>query len=162
MRITLFTSIMMVILFLSCGEKSKTLVPVMPDKRMHTYPYKFDPVWGAILIYMKSKDIDLNKQDKDTGNLITDTIPFEPKSEFGRQAIFPEVGEKFIDKAYYTMNLTLTLNPDNTTTVEVIVTVGKLSRGYTLYYKWRDQLSSGYIEKRFFAEIDSVLKTKKF
>ena len=162
MRITLFTSIMMVILLLSCGEKPKTLVPVMPDKRMHTYPYKFDPVWGAILIYMKSKDIDLNKQDKDTGNLITDTIPFEPKSEFGRQAIFPEVGEKFIDKAYYTMNLTLTLNPDNTTTVEVIVTVGKLSRGYTLYYKWRDQLSSGYIEKRFFAEIDSVLKTKKF
>ena len=140
-----------------CGEEPRAFVPVMPSQKVHRFARDFETVWGALVTILEFKDIDIEAIDKEKGSIITDFIPIDPKSDFGKSAIFPEKGERIIDKAKYDMTIVVTSVDDNQTSVEIIVNLSKYSRSLMSYYSWKDQLSSGFIEQQLFEELERMV-----
>lgn len=141
-----------------CGEEPRGFVPVMPSQKVHRFARDFETVWGALVTILEIKDIDIETVDKEKGSIITDFIPIDVKSDFGKSAIFPEKGERIIDKAKYDMTIVVTSVDDNQTSVEIIVHLSKYSRSLMSYYSWKDQLSSGFIEQQFFEELERMVR----
>jgi hypothetical protein len=141
-----------------CGEEPQAFIPVMPSQRVQQFARDFETVWGALVTILEIKDIDIEAIDKEKGSIITDYIPFDPKSEFGRSATFPEKGERMIDKAKYDMVIAVKPLGEDQTSVELIVHLSKYSRSMMSYYSWKDQLSSGFIEKQLFEELEKMVR----
>ena len=158
MRYISFCFLIFVVSGIFCGEEPQAFVPVMPSQKIHRYSRDFETVWGALVTILEIKDIDIDVIDKEQGSIITDFIPFDPKSEFGRSAIFPEEGERIIDKAKYDMTIVVKPVDEDQTSIEVIVHLSKYSRSMMSYYSWKDQLSSGFIEQQLFEEIDKMVR----
>ena len=142
-----------------CCEETRGFTPVMPGQQIRTFTYSFDAVWSGLLTLIEKQDIDLLTVDKELGSIITDFIPLDPRSPTGRAALFPEKGERAIEKAKYDMVIVVRRLDENKASVHVDVHLGKYSRSsFISYYKWNDQLSNGYIEKKLFDDLETVLK----
>ena len=139
------------------GEQPRGFVPVMPDQKIRSFHYPFETVWTSLVQVLEYQDIAIETLDKSLGTIIADFIPLDPKSKLGNETLFPEPGERIIEKAKYDMVIAVKKANENETTVLVEVNVGKYSRSLLSYYAWRDQLSNGIIEKNLFVDLQREL-----
>jgi hypothetical protein len=158
----LFPVVLFFIFSVFCeGEQPRGFVPVMPDQKIRRFNYPFEAVWISLVQILEYQDIDIETLDKSLGTMITDFIPLDPKSKLGTEALFPEQGERLIEKAKYDMVIEVKKTDENETTVQIEVNLSKFSRALMSYYKWRDQLSSGVIEKYLFENLQGELAGKQ-
>lgn len=159
MRRSIYIIIFMLIIP-ACSEKPRGFVPIMPNQKIRTFDYSYDAVWSRLIAYLEKQDIDIELVDKELGFIITYFIPIDPKSTVGKAALFPEKGERIIEKAKYDMVIVVKKVDEKKTSVHVDVHLSKFSRSLFDYYNWKDQLSNGYIEKKLFEELEKALKVK--
>lgn len=144
----------------ACAEEPRDFVPVTPDQKIRTFSHSYDAVWSRLIAYLEKQDIDIKSIDKESGSIITDFIPIDPKSPLGEAVIFPEKGERIIESAKYDMVIGVKKVDEKKTSVQVDVHLSKYSRPLMTYYSWKPQLSNGYIEKKLFEELEKTLKAK--
>ncbi len=157
--IVIFPIIVGILLLSACeAEQSRVFVPVMPDQKTRHFNYPFDDVWDVLVNVLASQDIDIETFDKERGVIITDFIPLNPKSELGQASLFPEKGERIIEKAKYDIAIAVMENEGKGISVQLEVHLSKYSRSLMSYYKWRDQLSNGIIEQRMFDSLEAELE----
>jgi len=161
MKKPVFVIIAVIVCFSACEtEPDQGFMPVLPSQKVRTYPYSFALVWNAIMDLIVLNDIDLIMIDSDKGQVVTDFIPLDPKSEMGKKVIFREEGERIIKSAKYDITFALNSIDENTTRVKLDVHIDKSSRSLWSYYSMKEQLSNGYIEKKFLDDIAALLEEK--
>ena len=132
-------------------------VPVLPHENISTYPYPVEAVWELCFELIEENDIDIDFIDTDNMIIISSFIPIDPESELGKAVIFPEEGETIIESAKYYMNVTMRREENNVTTVQLDISISRYTRSLMTYYSWKEQLSNGYIERKFFNDLAAKL-----